>query len=41
MLHKEKMKGVIVRAKARWIEEGERLTKYFCGMEKRQYLKNT
>ena len=37
MIRKEKMKGVLVRAKARWIEEGERPTKYFCGLEKRQY----
>ena len=36
---KEKMKGVLVRAKARWIEEGERPTRYFCSLEKRQYTK--
>ena len=36
---KVKMKGVLVRAKARWIEEGERPTRYFCGLEKRQYTK--
>ena len=36
---KEKMKGVLVRARGRWIEEGERPTRYFCGLEKRQYLR--
>ena len=37
-MRKEQMKGVLIRAKARWIEEGERPTKYFCGLEKRQYI---
>ena len=36
---KEKMKGVLVRAKARWIEDGERPTRYFCSLEKRQYIR--
>ena len=33
------MKGVLVRSKSRWIEDGERPTRYFCGLEKRQYSK--
>ena len=27
------------RAKCRWVENGERLTKYFCNQEKRNYNK--
>ena len=38
-IRQDKMEGVLLRAKARWIEEGERPTKYFCGLEKRQYTK--
>ena len=39
LIRKEKMKGVLVRSKSRWIEDGERPTGYFCGLEKRQYSK--
>ena len=35
---KDRMTGVLVRARSRWIEEGERPTRYFCGLEKHQYL---
>ena len=34
---KKRMEGVLLRAKARWIEFGEAPTRYFCGLEKRQY----
>ena len=36
-LRKRRMEGILVRAKARWIELGERPSRYFCGLEKRQY----
>ena len=32
-----RMEGVLLRAKARWIEQGEAPTRYFCSLEKRQY----
>ena len=35
----ERLEGALVRSRGRWIEEGERPTKYFCGLEKRQYTK--
>ncbi len=35
---KEHMKGVLVRSRARWIEEGERPSRYFCGLEKRNFV---
>ena len=33
-----KMKGVLLRSRARWVAEGEKITKYFCGLEKRNYV---
>lgn len=32
-----KIKGVILRSKVRWYEEGERNIKYFYSLEKRYY----
>ena len=37
-IRKEELKGLITRTKARWIEHGENPTKYFCGLEKRNYV---
>jgi hypothetical protein len=36
-IREEKVKGIITRAKAKWNKEGERRTRYFCNLEKRQY----
>ena len=33
----KKTKGIIIRAKARWVEEGEKSTKYFLKLESRNY----
>ena len=30
--------GIIVRARARWYEHGERSTKYFLNLEKRNHV---
>ena len=35
------MQGVRIRSKAQWIENGEKPTKYFCGLEKRNYINKT
>ena len=36
-LRKQKIKGSIIRSKANWIENGEKPTKYFCNLEKRNF----
>ena len=37
----QKTKGTILRSKVRWHEHGERNTRYFNGLEKRNYEKKT
>ena len=37
--YEEKVKGIIIRARARWHEYGERSTKYFLNLEKRNHVK--
>ena len=39
LLYEEKVKGIIVRARARWHEYGERSTKYFSNLENRNHVK--
>ena len=34
-----KVEGAIIRSKAKWVEEGEKNTKYFLNLEKRNYEK--
>ena len=34
----KRMEGVQLRSRARWIADGEKITKYFCGLEKRNYI---
>ena len=36
-LREEKIKGIIMRSKAKWNVEGERSSKYFCNLEKRNF----
>ena len=36
-----KIKGTLTRAKVRWLKDGEKNTKYFIGLEKRNYLNKT
>ena len=40
-IYEEKGKQAIFRAKCRWVENGERPTKYFFNLEKRNYNKKT
>ena len=35
-----KAKGAYIRSKAKWIEEGEQNTSYFCRLEKRRQERN-
>ena len=39
--YEEYTKGVILRSKSDWYEQGEKSTKYFLNLEKRNYTKNT
>ena len=41
LLYEEKVKGIIIRARAHWHVYGERSTKYFLHLEKRNHVKNT
>ena len=36
-IREKKVKGIILRAKSRWKVEGEKGSKYFCNLEKRNY----
>ena len=35
---KEKLNSVFIRYKPRWVENGEKPSKYFCSLEKRNYV---
>lgn len=37
-IRQSKMKGKAVRARVKWIDEGEKPTKYFCSLESRNYI---
>ena len=37
-VRQKKMKGVLIRSKARWVEDGEKISSYFCSLEKRNYI---
>ncbi len=39
-MYLRKARGAYVRSRAKWIEEGEKNTAYFCGLEKRRQEKN-
>ena len=40
-IYEERADGAILRSKMRWIEHGEKPTKYFINMERRNYNKKT
>ena len=35
-IRKVKMNGSMIRSKARWLQSGEKPTKYFCNLEKKK-----
>ncbi len=37
-LRKEKLRGHFIRSRAKWVDEGEKPTKYFCHLESRNFL---
>ena len=40
-IRKEKIEGLITRSRANWFEDGERCSKYFLSLEKRNALRNS
>ena len=38
---KKKFKGIVLRSRATWVEEGEKPTKYFYTLEKRNFVNKT
>ena len=40
-IRKEKIQGIMIRARVRWAEEGEKPSKYFCNLESRNYINKT
>ena len=38
LLWEKRMEGVLLRSKARWVAEGEKITKYFCSLEKWNFI---
>ena len=41
LLRSKKIEGLIIRSKAQWISQGEKATRYFCNLEKRNFLNKT
>ena len=41
ILREKKIDGIMIRAKARWHLEGERNSKYFCQLEKKNFIEKT
>ena len=41
LICENKAKGAIIRSKTKWIEQGEKPTKYFFNLEKRNYHRKT
>ena len=39
LFYEEKVKGIIIRARAHWHEHGEKSRKYFLNLEKRNHIK--
>jgi exonuclease III len=37
-IRQTKMDGILLRSKARWASQGEKVTKYFCNLEKRHFI---
>ncbi|KAJ8033626.1 hypothetical protein HOLleu_23935 [Holothuria leucospilota] len=41
LYYDQKLQGTIIRSRARWVEQGERNTRYFLNLEKRNKSNNT
>ena len=38
LIREQKLKGTIIRSRARWIDQGEKPSKYFCNLESRHFV---
>ena len=38
IIRERRVEGIILRSKARWASQGEKVTKYFCNLEKRHFV---
>ena len=38
-IHNHRLKGHMIRSRTQWLDEGERPTKYFCGLETKKLCK--
>ena len=37
-IREKKLKGMLIRSRAKWVEQGEKASKYFCNLENRNYV---
>ena len=37
-IRSDKLNGVLIRSRARWIEKGEKPSQYFCSLENRNFV---
>ena len=40
-IRNHRLKGHMIRSRTQWLDEGERPTKYFCGLETKNYVNKT
>ena len=40
-LREHKLRGFLIRSRLKWLEDGEKPTKYFCNLEKRNFTEKT
>ena len=38
LLREKKLKGTLIRSRARWVEQGEKGSRYFCNLENRNFV---
>ena len=40
-LRNSKIQGMIIRSRVKWLHEGERVSKYFCNLENRNFVEKS